>query len=267
MATEGGYTTILLERVNGVAKITLNRPHVLNAMNPKMGEELNDALKVVAEDPKARAVLITGAGRAFCAGGDIKEDLTPLSRKTPMELREYLARNQMITRRIAEMEKPVVAGVNGVAVGAGCDIALACDIRIASDEAKFGEFYIRRGLIPDLGGIYYLPRLIGLGRAKLLVFTGDLIGASEAERMGLVDVVIPKDQFEEAVNKLVSRLASGPTKAIAMAKLALNRSLHMDLESSLDYVTGLMAMLVQTRDHQEGIKAFLEKREPIYEGR
>lgn len=260
------YSTLLLEREGGVAKITLNRPEVLNAMNPTMGVELGEALGVVAEDPKVRAVLITGAGKAFCAGGDIKEDLTPLSKKTPIELREYLHGVQRIIRHIVGMEKPVIAGVNGVAVGAGCDLALACDIRVASDQAKLGEFYIRRGLIPDMGGIYHLPRLIGLGKAKLLIFTGDLIGAAEAERMGLVDMVVPKDRFEETVGKLVSRLASGPTRSIGLAKVALNRSLQMDLHSSMEYVTGLMAILVQTRDHQEGVRAFVEKREPVYEG-
>ena len=261
------YETLLVSREGAVTKIILNRPEVLNAMSPQLMHELDDALADVALDEQCRALVITGAGRAFCAGGDVDLDVAQVSKMSPFEWRDYDARFCSVIKRIYWMEKPVIAAVNGVAVGGGCDLVMACDIRIASEKARFGMAYVNMGIIPDLGGNYFLPRLVGLGRAKLLAFTGELIDAKKAEHFGLVDILVSEDEFPKAVDELAQKLASGPTKAIAMTKIAMNKSLHMDLETSLDYSSNLQVFLLRTEDYQEGVRAFLERRKPDFKGR
>jgi enoyl-CoA hydratase/carnithine racemase len=264
---EEQYETILVSRKDGIARITLNRPEVFNPMSPQLMHELKQALDLIAGDDAIRAVVITGAGKAFCAGGDMELDLAQVGKMSAFEWRAYDEGFCKVIKKIYWMEKPVVAAVNGVAVGGGCDLALACDIRIASEKARFGMAYVKMGIIPDLGGNYFLPRLMGLGRAKLMAFTGDIIDARQADHFGLVDILVSESEFPTAVEDLVQKLATGPTKAIAMAKIAINRSLHMDLETALDYSSSLQYSLLQTEDHVEGYTSFLEKRKAIFKGK
>ena len=256
------YETIILSSEEGVGTITLNRPEALNAMSPKLLEELEVVMDEVASDRDIRAVILTGAGRAFCAGGDIEKDIAYASSLKPLELQAYI--HTTLFRKLAEIEKPMIAAINGHAVGAGFDICLACDIRFAAENARLSGGFVRVGLIPDAGGAYFLPRLVGLSKAKLLEFTGDFIDASEAERIGLVDKVFPADELMSAVRELAQRLASGPTKAIALIKKALNKSYGMDLATSLEYTGNLQCLLLQSEDVQEAIQAFREKRKPIF---
>lgn len=244
----------------------MNRPEVRNAWDPEMVHNLADTLLEVRQDEEVRAVVITGAGKAFSAGGDIKVQKQFLDQ--PLDARlERATIGQWISRHITSMEKPVIAAVNGPAVGAACDMALACDIRIASENASFGEVFIRRGLMPDMGGMFFLPRLVGVAKAKELIFTGDIIDAREAERIGLVNKVVPADKLEIATMELARRLASGPTKAIGLAKKVINKSLSTDLETSLDYALQALTICYYTEDHAEATRAFFEKREPRFKGR
>jgi len=262
---KGAFETIIFTRENGITTIKLNRPEALNALSPKMFEELNTVFDEVANDESIRVVIITGAGRAFCAGGDVKSDVSTLHTMGPFEFRKYI--HTYVFKKVVEMEKPVIAALNGIAVGGGLDLALVCDIRFASEKARFGEVFVKMGIVPDLGGAYFLPRIVGLGKAKLLAFTGDIIDAWEAERIGLVDKVFPDDKLESAVKQLAEKLANGPPKAIAMIKTAMNRSLSTDLVSSLEYTTNAQQLLVHTEDHKEAFTAFLEKREPVFKGK
>lgn len=261
----GSFETIVVSPEGGVCTITLNRPEILNALSPQMLDELIEALDQAGKDDTIRAVIITGAGKAFSAGGDVKLDVSQVSKMAPFEFRSYM--HHRIVKLIWEMEKPVIAAINGIAVGGAFDIALACDIRFASEKARLSEIFVRMGIISDLGGVYFLPRLVGLGKAKLLTFTGDIIDAQEAERMGIVDKVFPHDELLPATRQLAERLANGPTRAIAMAKIAMHKSLNMDLNTSLDYTTNLQHLLVHTEDHKEAFSAFLEKRKPVFKGK
>ncbi|NVM30095.1 MAG: enoyl-CoA hydratase [Candidatus Helarchaeota archaeon] len=273
--TEKEFEFIILSVEDNVATITLNRPEKRNAMSPKLMEEFAEALEEAEKNEEVRAIVISGAGKAFCAGGDIKLDIVKArelrtGEKTESKMAERRRhRSAMITPflKITQMEKPVIAAVNGYAIGGGCDLALACDIRIASENAKFGEFYIKRGLVPDLGGTYFLPRLVGMGRAKLMVFTGDLIDAKEAERIGLVEKVVPADELETTVNELARRLAKGPTLAIIAAKKEMHKAQNMTFEEALNSAIKASNSLILTEDFKEGYKAFLEKREPVYKGK
>lgn len=259
------FESIILKKEDNIWTITLNRPEVLNALSPNLFDEVTLVLDEAKNNETVRVIIITGAGRAFCAGGDVKNDVSKLSTMGPFELRNYI--HAYVIKKIVELEKPVIAAINGIATGGGLDLALACDIRFASEKARFSEIFVKMGIIPDLGGVYFLPRLIGLSKAKLLAFTGDIIDSREAERIGLVDKVFPDDQLMPAVEQLARQLASGPSKTIAMIKVAMNRSLSMDLNSSLDFTTNLQCLLVQTEDHKEAFTAFLEKRKPIFKGR
>lgn len=263
-AGKQSFKTVILTSEGGVSTVTLNRPEVKNAMSPELLHELGMVLDNLATDPATRAVIITGAGDAFSGGGDVKSDVSVISSMAPFEFRGYL--HTGLTKTIYTMEKPVIAAINGIAVGGAFDLALACDIRLASEKARLGEVFIKMGLIPDIGGIYFLPRLVGLGRASLLALTGDIIDAREAEKIGLVDKVYAADELMLAANNLAQRLASGPSKAIAMAKVAMHRSLSLDLDSSLDYTTNLQYLLSQTDDHKEALSAFLAKRPPSFRG-
>ncbi|MDY6833597.1 MAG: enoyl-CoA hydratase/isomerase family protein [Chloroflexota bacterium] len=257
--------TILLEKETNVAKIILNRPDKLNALSPELIEDLIHAMSDVEADNNTRAIVVTGAGRAFSAGGDVQKDILPLSEKSPSEFMSYMTRAAVLYRMIFDINKPVIAAVNGHAVGAGLDLAMACDIRIASDQAQVGEFFVRMGLTPEVG-LYLMPRLIGLGKAKLLCFTGDLIGAADAERMGLVDKVVTADELIPQTMELAGRLANGPV-AISYIKKGINQSLALNFEGSLDAASQTQYQLVHTEDHKEAVSSFLEKRKPDFKGR
>jgi len=256
---------LILEKADGVAKIVLNRPEVLNALDLKTFDELAEAVAEVAADRQVRAVIIAGAGRAFCTGIDLSFIHTIASLPAP-EFQKKLREMQGILSSLEELNKPVVAAVNGYALGAGCDLALACDLRIASEKAVFGEQYIKVGLMPDLGGTQRLPRVVGVAKAKELIFTGDHVNAQEAYRIGMVNKVVAVDELLPAAETLAKRLAAGPSVAIGMAKRAINKGLDVDLQSGLEYEVYGQSICLQTADVKEGVAAFLEKREPKFKG-
>lgn len=263
---ERSFATVVITREDNFAIVTLNRPDKLNALSPELLEDLIGALREIASDATIRAVIITGAGRAFSAGGDVEKDITPLREKSPSEFDAYVGQALVLYKLIIDMEKPVIAAINGHAVGAGLDLALSCDIRIAAQNAQLGELFVRMGLTPE-SGIYLLPRLIGTGKAKLLSFTGDLVNAERAEQMGLVEQVVSPDELMSHAKELARRLANGPTKTIAIIKKAIDESLKMTFESSMDYVARLQYQLVHTEDHKEATVAWLAKRAPVFRGK
>ncbi|MBI4547366.1 MAG: enoyl-CoA hydratase/isomerase family protein [Ignavibacteriae bacterium] len=259
-----GYQTLLYTITDGVCTITLNRPDVYNAFNEQMKKELNDALKEAEKHSTARCLVIRGAGdKAFCSGQDLKEHVG-LKRSLKESLEKSY--NPMI-KKIRTMEKPIIGMINGVAAGAGCSLALACDMRIMSSSAKLIEVFIRIGLVPDSGSHFFLPRLVGMAKAFEYASTGKDISADEAERVGLVNKVVPPDQLEQETMTLAKKLAEAPTKAIGLIKRTLNKSLAADLDTVLDYEAYLQQIASETEDHQEGVKAFLEKRQANFKGR
>ena len=260
------YQTLVIEDANSVRTITLNRPDALNAFNEALKMELADALAAATRDASARAVVITGAGRAFCAGQDLKDRVREGEGADVSLGKSLRARYNPIIMRLREMEKPVIAAVNGVAAGAGCSLALACDLRIASEGASFIQSFVRIGLIPDSGATFFLPRLAGLGKAFELAVTGDALRAGEAERLGVVNRVVPAADLMSVTMELAGRLAQAPTRAIGLTKRAMNRALLSGLEESLDYEALMQELAGRTHDHAEGVRAFMEKRAPRFTG-
>jgi 2-(1,2-epoxy-1,2-dihydrophenyl)acetyl-CoA isomerase len=260
--------SVEVANANGVCTIALNRPDVLNAFNDQLTTELHEALKNAEKDANVRVIVITGAGRAFSSGQDLGDLKTRYVPGYVPELGDDLRRRyNPIIKRIREMDKPVIAAVNGVAAGAGCSLALACDMRIASDQASFIEVFINVGLIPDSGSTFMLPRLVGLGKAMELCMTGSKVDAAEALRLGLVNQVVPAAEMNEAVAKLAQRLASLPARAIALTKRLLNKSLHHSLDQQLEAEAYDQETAGKTADHHEGVMAFLEKRKPTFTGK
>jgi len=255
--------TILLKRHEGILTITLNRPDVLNAFNDQMSAEMQDALREAERDAAVRCLVLTGAGRGFCSGQDLRDR----AGNTQFSFVDSLRRryNPIITR-LRAIEKPVLAAVNGVAAGAGCSLALACDLRLASAKASFIEVFARVGLVPDSGSTYLLPRLVGLGKAFELCYLPDPVTAADALTIGLVNWVVPEEEFATRVSQIADRLARGPTKGYGLIKRALNHNLAVDLESALDYEAMLQEAAGRTDDHREGVGAFLEKRDAKFEG-
>jgi 2-(1,2-epoxy-1,2-dihydrophenyl)acetyl-CoA isomerase len=260
--------SVLVHAVDRVCTITLNRPEVLNAFNDALTRELHEALKSAERDSSVSVIVITGSGRAFSSGqdlGDLKEKYVPgFIPNLGDDLRK---RYNPIIKRIREMEKPVIAAVNGVAAGAGCSLALACDMRIASDQASFIEVFIHVGLIPDSGSTFMLPRLVGLGQAMELCMTGQKIDANEALRLGLVNQVVPAAELTAATTKIAGRLAGLPARAIALTKRLLNQSLQNDLDAQLEAEAYDQETAGKTADHYEGVVAFLQKRKPNFQGK
>lgn len=251
----------------GVALITLNRPDRLNALTAAMLGELNVLLEQAEGNPAVRAVVITGAGRGFSAGQDLTEMREREEAGEPGVSAEYMEQTyHPLIRRIRRMEKPVIGGINGVAAGAGASLALACDLRIASEHASFIQSFVNVGLVPDSGSSFFLPRLAGMARALELTFTGRRLSAQEAERIGVVNRVVPHEELMDATMELARQLARGPTKVIGMTKRALNRSWLVDLEEALNYEGELQDLARNTEDHREGVAAFLEKRQPQFKG-
>ena len=262
------YQDIIYAKAEGIATITLNRPDRRNAFSPEMRDGMVRAILDATKDQKVRVLVITGAGRAFCAGADVKAMAESFDQPAARQLRrESAAGDVALPVLLQKCEKPVIAAINGVAVGGGLDLALACDIRIASDQARFAEVFIRRGMIPAMGGTFFLPRLVGIDKACYLIFTGDMIDAREAERIGLVTTVVPHEELEMATMELAEKLAKGPPLAIRRAKHAIYEGLGMDLKSTLDYLKEVVEELQATEDHKEGARAFVEKREPVFRGK
>ena len=261
------YETVKTESRGGVLLIILSRPDKLNAFNERMGVELLDALKEGEKSQEARCLVLTGEGRAFSVGEDLNTNRGSYDSGKPMLLGEVLkAKYNPIVQRIRKMDKPVLAAVNGVTAGAGLGLALACDLRAASDKASFHEAFIKVGLAPDTGTSFWLTRILGLGKAMQVALTGEPIGASEALGLGLVNWVFPDDKLKEESGRIAEKLAKGPTKAMGLTKRALNRAVVVDMDSALEYEMYLQDIAGRTRDHVEGVKAFFEKREPAFSG-
>lgn len=255
--------TLLVDQSEGVLTITLNRPDVLNAFNDRMLEELHEALRQAKRDLAVRCVVLTGAGRGFCSGQDLRDRAGTTAFSFGESLRDRY--NPIITQ-MRTIEKPVIAAVNGVAAGAGCSLALAADMRFASDRASFIEVFARVGLVPDSGSTYFLPRLVGLGKALELAYTAEPVDAPEALRLGLVNRVVPHDDLMSQTRALASRLAAGPTRGYGLTKRAINHGLHAVLEQALAYEAHLQEVAGRTADHREGVAAFLEKRQASFKG-
>ena len=255
--------TILTSVADGVLTITLNRPDALNAFTVEMKEGLLAAFKDAARNKDVRVVILTGAGRAFSAGQDLKERAGPDVNDLGTELRQ---RYNPIILAMRRLEKPIVGAINGVAAGAGISIAIACDILIASDKASFMEAFGRVGLVPDTGSSWFLPRLVGPARAAEMMFTADSVDAATAERIGLVNRVVPADDLMDEANALAARLAQAAPMALALAKRALNRALNSTLDDALEFEAQLQSIAGRSADHKEGVAAFVEKRPAKFKG-
>jgi 2-(1,2-epoxy-1,2-dihydrophenyl)acetyl-CoA isomerase len=257
--------SILLQVYNGVATITLNRPQVFNSFNKKMAFAMQDALDACAVNTEVRAVLITGNGKAFCAGQDIQEITNPdLNPGFKAILEDHY---NPIVLKIRNLEKPVVAAVNGVAAGAGANIALCCDVVIATESAAFIQAFSKIGLIPDSAGTFFLPRLIGLGKASAAMMLADKITATQADQMGMIYKVVPDDTFIEIAQQIARKLAALPTVALANTKKALNQSFYNTVEQQLSLESKLQLESAATADYAEGVAAFIEKRTPVFKGK
>jgi 2-(1,2-epoxy-1,2-dihydrophenyl)acetyl-CoA isomerase len=261
--TTPASTTIGLEVSESIATITLDRPDALNAMTVAMKDELQKALRSIGRDRSVRAVVLTGAGRAFCAGQDLKERLQPDASPLAVELRE---RYNPIIRAMQSLDQPIVGAINGVAAGAGASLAFACDIRIAAEGASFVLAFGRIGLVPDSGATWFLPRLVGPAKAAELALLGDSLSAAEADRLGLVASVVPGDALPTAARAVAVRLAALAPQALALTKRALQRSWSVDLEAALEDEAFRQGVAGATADHAEGLAAFLEKRPPRFTG-
>ena len=261
------YSAIIYTTVGPIATIKLNRPENLNAFGGSMREEILDALGFVATDERVRVLIVTGEGRGFSAGGDINHLRKLRETKDEEGFRAVLSAGQKITARFRSMWKPVIAAVNGPCAGAGLSFALGCDIRIASENATFGAAFARMGLHPDWGASWFLPRLVGSANACELMFTGAMISAAEAERIGLVNRVVPHDQLMPAVMDLATTMAKNSPKVLRLAKESIYRSLTSDLETAFDRESKVQAECFYSEDFLEGIRAFKEKRKPEFKGR
>lgn len=253
----------LYEKSDRIATITINRPQALNALNKETMQEILQLLDDVAEDENIRVVVITGAGgKAFSAGADIKE----MRGFNSLKARALAERGHKLCRAIETLGKPVIAAINGYALGGGLEMAMACDFRIASDKAKMGQPEVNIGLIPGWGGTQRLPRLIGKTAAKEMIYTGKMVNAEKAEKLGLVNKVVPADQLMSAVKEFASELVDKPPKAIEIAKSLINQGVETDLETALKFEREGFGVVASTEDSKEGLAAFLEKRKPKFKG-
>ena len=247
-----------LHKENGVALLTINRPEALNAVNAAMLDELCEVVEQVESDAEVRVLVITGTGKAFVAGADI----THMRGLSPQQAKEWSERGQRAVGKLESAKKPVIAAVNGYALGGGTELALACDIRVASDRAVFGQPEVKLGMIAGFGGTQRLPRLVGTGRAKEMLFTGDHYDARSAYEMGLVNKVVPADELLDYCLDMARRIAGRGTQAVRLSKEAVDRGRDMDLEKALHLESDLYALVFSTGEPNEGCGAFLDKREP-----
>jgi enoyl-CoA hydratase len=261
------YETVLYDREDKVGIITLNRPESLNALSFKMKEEILCLFDKLENNDQIRVVILTGGEKAFCSGADIKERI---SIKDETSQYDYYFKQRTAHKfysRIEDFEKPVIAAISGVAIGGGCELSMVCDLRIATETARFGMPEVKLGMIPAAGGTQRLPRLIGVTKAKELLYTGEFIDAGEAHRLGLVNRVVPVDDLMPEAMSLAEKLLKNPPLPIRFAKRAVNAGMQLDLSSALDYETFCAALLSASEDRVEGFKAFSEKRTPVYWGR
>lgn len=259
---------ILLEQNEGVAIITLNRPERFNSFTTSMYREFPRILDQLKRDDEVKAVILTGAGKGFCAGSDVSDRLGKRLKEGGEGSRfETLQRVGAIALNIADFDKPIIGAINGTAVGAGLSLTLLCDIRLASEKARFGAVWLNVGLVPDVGATYSLPRIVGKEKAMALILSREVIGAEEALKIGLVSKVFPHDQLMEEAKKLAKSITSAPSVAVELTKRALQRSLDNDLRTQLDYESYAQNICRQTEDHKEGIRAFAEKRKPVFIGK
>lgn len=254
------YENLLLRKEGNVGILSINRPDELNALNSSVLEELDMAIDNISLDETIYVLIITGEGRAFVAGADISEMRT----KNSLEAREFAHKGLSVFRKIELMEKPVIAAINGFALGGGCELAMSCDIRLASDKAKFGQPEVGLGITPGFGGTQRLSRLVGLGIAKELIFTGKIIRADEAMKIGLVNNVVPGGDLMDAALKLANEIGSKGQLAIRYAKSAINRGIETDIDTGMEIEKDLFALCFATEDQKEAMSAFLEKRSADY---
>jgi 2-(1,2-epoxy-1,2-dihydrophenyl)acetyl-CoA isomerase len=262
------FKQVIYTVTENVATITLNRPERLNALSPQLRLDLKNALEVADTSNEVRAIIITGAGRGFCSGGDVKAMNEANESGTAGPLNDKIApvRDQVVLA-MRNSDKPVIAAVNGPAAGAGMNIALACDIRVASDTARFGQTFSRRGLHPDWGGTYFLPRIVGMAKACELIWSGKMIDAEEALHLGIVSEVTEPGVLLETAQALALSFAAGPPIAIRLAKRAMYRAMDSSLREALEFETYAQNICRDTEDAKEGIRAFVEKRDPDFTGR
>jgi 2-(1,2-epoxy-1,2-dihydrophenyl)acetyl-CoA isomerase len=259
---------LLVERRGGVLLLTMNRPEALNALMPSMTDEMRRTVEDAVTDSDVRALVITGAGRAFSAGGDVKNMAAQTGRRTPNDVRRRIREGTgPLIMAIATIEKPVVAAVNGLAYGGGFSIAMACDIVYAARSARFAQAFVKRGLVPDTGSTWFLPRLIGPWRARELMFTGEPVDAERANALGLVNRVCDDATVLDEAIALAEKLAAGPTMAIGMIKTLVSEGMRGDLRQAIDAEADAQGIAMESEDFREGVVALLDKRDPTFQGR
>jgi 2-(1,2-epoxy-1,2-dihydrophenyl)acetyl-CoA isomerase len=262
------YKCLLYEVKDAIATLTLNRPERLNALGGTLRDDLYAAVLRASQDADVRVIVVTGAGKGFCAGGDVKAMNEVKEGRAERPLIDKVAPlRDRVLLAMRDAPQPVIAAVNGAAAGAGMNLALGCDIRLASTAAKFTQAFVKRGLHPDWGGTYFLPRLVGMAKACELIFTGDIIDAGEALRLGLVSAIYAPEELLPATYELARKIATGPPIAIRLAKRALYHSQDVDLRAALEFETFAQNIASETEDAREGIRAFVEKRPAAFKGR
>jgi enoyl-CoA hydratase/carnithine racemase len=268
------FETILFEKQDGVVKITLNRPHKLNALNARLADEFAVALDKISHDPESRVLVLTGAGRAFCAGADVgimlggsQSEQEVKTWGTDQNRQGLRLGFQRITKGLWNLNIPTIASVNGVAVGGGFDMVCACDMVVASENARFMVAYTRRGLFPDLGGFWFIPRAIGIRKAAEMIYTGDFMDAQAAKEWGLLNYLIAPEKLEEVTMDLARRVAAGPPIANRLSRLLMHKGLTMDLDTALEWSATAAIITETSEDHRESVEAFHAKRSAIFRGK
>ena len=255
--------TLIYEKLNGVGTITFNRPERMNAVTPQMCADLKEILDIIEADDELRCIVLTGAGSAFSAGGD-KDTINEFHTMGPPASRRLLQRSTRPMRQLYMLEKVTIAKVNGDAVGGGASFALACDFVVAAEKARFGFVFSNIGIIPDMGCMYFLPRIVGLRTAKKLVFEGNIFSAEEALKLGIVSEMVASEELDSAVNSLAERMTSRPKDSLGLMKNIMQKGMEMDLEALLEREVEAQSLLWKTEDHKEGFQALLERRKPNF---